>query len=136
MYLFNTAIISGNRDFLIKRLLEDGGVPLKRAKVLKKAPIETLVKLCAELLDYESGIIIPDKSQVIKICFIRCFGALIQVLISIPGQPDFSCYGMLDTFDYLKNQGIEIESKHEQMLTGFYEMAAFAYELGILNPSH
>ena len=134
MKLFNISILSGNRNDLIERLVDEGELPSEKIKILNNAPIDTLVKLNADIPVYKSGLK-PDAAKEVKICFIKSFGELIRILICIPGQENFSCYGLLDAIDYLRKKGIEINESLEIVLNYLFKNAVFAFELGILKHS-
>ncbi len=131
MFVLITSIIKGDRQFLIGRLKKDGGIPPEKAGLLEQASLETLVKLYTKLLFYEDNSELVNEPAV-NIYFIRTFGELTQILVSITGYPDFTCFGTLDAIDYLKEQGIEVEPKYEQMLYNMFMQAAFAFESGII----
>ena len=131
MLFLTTAIVSGNRVFLTEQLIQHGGIPPEKTTLLKQASLETLVKIFAKFLCYESGSE-PLKAPAVNIYFIRNFGELTRILVSITNHPDFTCFGVSEAIGYLNNQGIELKLKQEQMLSRMFYLTAFAFEQGIL----
>jgi len=131
MDLFITAIISGDRDFLIKRLYEHYKTNPKEDKIFKNISTEKLaLHYSAQLL--EEANYQPEQSPKFIVCFLRNPGELIKIIVYISEDEYFICYGVLDAIDYLKQNNIDAGINVKPILYYNFYQAVFAYELSII----
>ncbi len=126
MHFLQTFIVSGDKDYLIGKLMKYGGLPAEKEEALKILPLEALVKKQGELLFYHEGYE-PIRTPSISIYYLRKFDQPLKILVSITGRPDFYCFGPYETAEELKKLGFSINEEITTAILHYFVQAAYAF---------